>query len=53
MLCLSGFELYSRWVPLFNDHLKKETVPLNLLQAMHALKFNTAKQVKQSIIHVC
>ena len=21
MLCLSGFELYSRWVPLTNEHL--------------------------------
>lgn len=25
----------------------------SLLQAMNTLKFNTAEQVKQSIIHVC
>ena len=25
MLCLSGFELYSRWVPLFNAMWRQET----------------------------
>ena len=25
MLCLSGFELYSRWVPLMNYWLRFET----------------------------
>ena len=23
MLCLSGFEQYSRWVPLINNHIRK------------------------------
>ena len=23
MLCLSGFELYSRWVPLFTDEISE------------------------------
>ena len=27
MLCLSGFELYSRWVPLFKDPGKKANRP--------------------------
>ena len=31
MLCLSGFELYSRWVPLANDQLTQVTVNMFII----------------------
>ena len=30
MLCLSGFELYSRWVPLINDEYKFQNFAYHL-----------------------
>ena len=41
MLCFSGFELYSRWVPLLNDCVKKN------LQARKQLHRNHGDQNKQ------
>ena len=34
MLCLSGFKLYSHWVPLTNISFKKVAVSLNDHEAM-------------------
>ena len=35
MLCLSGFELYSRWVPLISDRLYPVVKLIDLIISYH------------------
>ena len=37
MLCLSGFELYSRWVPLYDGH----NIIFTIASIMEGLSFPT------------
>ena len=54
MLCLSGFELYSRWVPLLklpNCALKKQPHILQLSEALSSV-FSLVEEQEQAFVGV-
>ena len=47
MLCLSGFELYSRWVPLLRERKENKTHKIGTLQlAIHVVQNRHAREQK-------
>ena len=52
MLCLSGFELYSRWVPLFNVHFTNiakmlaRDIPVGEVDRLENLKIYRHMQIQ-------
>ena len=49
MPCLSGFQLYSRWVPLvFVSHLLNEN-DVNIFETIETRHFNTSNYIKSVV----
>ena len=50
MLCLSGFELYSRWVPLKYLDVERFAVPALLSKLLFPVDISRRKEVKSEIV---